>query len=123
MSNYTRCKICGEYGWTDTHVCPPLWTVFEITGHEIGYKRNIYAQGAEEAVEEYAEREDTESASGHFLDHGGKIGLFRQDEPADILMYEVEGQLVPEYAATAIKDDEAVNLVWAERQEEGGIES
>jgi hypothetical protein len=118
LGNYARCEICGKYGWTGVHKCPPIWTCFEIDEYGTGSKRTIYARDAEEAAGEYAAKEDCESADYTFLHGGGKVGLFRQDDPGDILIYEVTGQLIPEYSAEAIEDSAAVKLVREERKEE-----
>ena len=56
--SYQRCEICGEYGWSDRHICPPTWECYEADGSS--YRRTIYARDAAEAAEKYAEQIDPE---------------------------------------------------------------
>jgi hypothetical protein len=58
VMSYQRCQICDEYGWPDTHVCPPTWECYEAD--ESSYRRTIYARDAQEAAEKYAEKIDSE---------------------------------------------------------------
>lgn len=51
MSDYNRCKKCGNYGWMSTHTCPPAWECeYEDCGSQI-----VYAHDPESAAEKYAE--------------------------------------------------------------------
>jgi hypothetical protein len=39
--NYKKCSICGHYGWTNTHKCPPEWLVCQDLCD--GQYKEIYA--------------------------------------------------------------------------------
>lgn len=52
---FEQCRICGTWGWTNTHRCPPKWAVLPD-----GYEEptNIYAESMRDAVEKYAAHHD-----------------------------------------------------------------
>lgn len=52
MSYFRRCDICGWYGWSSSHECPPKWYV----RHEEDLPEDawsVYAADAKAAAERY----------------------------------------------------------------------
>lgn len=119
LGKYERCPICDKYGWTGKHICPPTWKVFEIDGTCVGHERRIYASDAEEAVAEYALLEDVESADYCFMRHGGKIADYRSDNPEQVTIFEITGEMIPQYTAEEIQDAAALKAAEAYIFEEG----
>ena len=108
MSDYARCKICGEMGWINSHVCPASWQVFEIDGDNIGYEREIRAASAEDAAIRYAEHTDTESAEYNFVKYGGKVIVREKTGLERVEMFEIAGELIPQYTAAPLMPSEKI---------------
>jgi len=102
MSDFKRCKKCGEYGWVNTHQCPPKWYV-RHDWHDDGDETEIFATTPQEAAEKYAERSD---AYGDYDIVNGSPAIVVVIEPLinQQHWFEVEGHPVPEYSAEPIKD-------------------
>lgn len=105
---YARCKICGEMGWINSHVCPASWQVFEIDGDNIGYEREIRAASAEDAALRYAEHTDTESAEYNFVKYGGKVIVRKRTGLERVEMFEIAGELIPQYTAAPLMPSEKI---------------
>jgi hypothetical protein len=55
-----RCPICGEYGFSDRHRCPPVWYA-QVSEDDVHYSDDededmgrVYAHHAKEAAEKFA---------------------------------------------------------------------
>lgn len=120
---FKQCQLCGRYGFTDTHKCPPQWAVFlyDEPGPAV-----IHADKAEDACAQYAIEHD--NGDYHLL-NGGELTVAvatwsqwkdRSDNPTsdddadmehaklslwirDLPHYTCTAQLVPEYSANLVK--------------------
>ena len=84
------------------------WQVFEIDGDNIGYEREIRAASAEDAAIRYAEYTDTESAEFSFVKHGGKVIVWNERKRTGIEMFEIAGELIPQYTAAPLMPSEKI---------------
>lgn len=102
--SFERCETCGQFGWIETHKCPPRWEVWD-TDSKREWAQTIYAGDAEEAAERWAHDED---AQGDYYIIGGseaKVFVVREDgEDCEIKKFSICGESVPEYHATELKD-------------------
>ena len=62
----TWCPTCDAalFEWTTNHQCPPAFRVAQLDGDDEHYARTIRAHDAEEAAEEWAERDDSDGEYG-----------------------------------------------------------
>ena len=96
---FEKCSICGQYGFSNNHHCPPFWHV-GINADDEEERRGIYAYSAAKAAELFTERWD--GWDGEYLAaHGGEVevSVSRHDEPDTKQVFTVVCQMVPEYRA------------------------
>lgn len=60
MANYTRCDICGEYGYMRIHQCKPVFQVIRRDYDDIENPRTERGYDEEEAAKKYAEKNFSE---------------------------------------------------------------
>ena len=106
---FAQCPICGEFGRTDKHRCPPVWCVRIVEGcnyyaGETAPTR-VYARDAEQAAEEFAEDWDSQD-SEYVLASGNEITVlvYRDDRPDDRHAFVVTGETVPTYHAYILEE-------------------
>lgn len=101
MSEYERCRVCGEWGWMASHQCPPMWDIYcPDHGDDAETARAFYGTDAEDAVEKWAERADSDSAE-YSIVGGQPATVFVRPAGGDGAWekWVVEGEAVPEYRA------------------------
>ena len=105
-SGYDRCPTCSEYAWLKTHQCSPVWLVFTEDRHEDWDEADrVYATGAEQAAEKWAEEDDCASAEYSIVaGTDAAVQVRRLDEPdADPVWWVVCGESVPTYHGNEAK--------------------
>ncbi len=53
---YDRCKKCNEWGWTDTHKCPPTWQLLYDDVHDPGEPVTVRGRNPTDVAIFYAEQ-------------------------------------------------------------------
>lgn len=99
------CPVCGRYRFSfEPHVCPPAWEVL-VAEHVVAGRpdwdeaERVYATDAEEALEAWAARFDSECGD-YPLAHGhDEDVLVRQLGKGGAVRYNVRGSLEPTYRA------------------------
>ena len=70
LGEYEECSICHEYGWTNTHKCPPAW---EVWADDDDYFEDepirVYASTPRGAAEKWAAKWD----EGETAESGGSV--------------------------------------------------
>lgn len=105
MSDYKCCRICGKYGWANTHVCPPTWEWRCDSWHdtEEWQDRPVYSRDAEGAALKAAEVYDEED---YPLIRGGEETIWvRQVGTPEISKWRVSAESVSQYHATESEED------------------
>lgn len=99
----TRCKICKEFKFSDTHKCPPKWQthISDYDGEDDW--KNTYAFSSEFAATKRAEEYD--SGDYGLLD-GEEIEIHVKNANGNIIKYACTGEAVPEYRAAKIAQAE-----------------
>ncbi len=95
MSEYQRCETCGEFGWVETHRCPPAWDV-RLDGEE--RLRAVFAIADRYAAELFVER-CYEDLDGPRL---VAIGVRKHGSSGPWKLFDVEVDWVPEATATYV---------------------
>lgn len=101
MSDWIKCKVCGEYGWRDRHRCPPVWVCRMEGEDEDGVE--TYAHDAERAAEKFAKAYD-EDGEYSILRCGGEGYIVVVRAPDDTTEEEarrftIAAESVPTYYA------------------------
>jgi len=96
-SKFDKCTKCGEFGFIDTHRCPPTWLVSdENSDGEWNYWTRIYADDAEKASEKFSARRD--ASQGEYPSY--RTVYVKQDEgDSPAVAYDVSCEAVPSYQA------------------------
>jgi len=103
---YDKCTICGEWGFNNSHVCPPVWET-NIDDYDGDEWFPVYATDAEEATKKRAVKMD---AGDYGLLDGGRMDIaVRKQGETEAVMYECWGEAVPEYHAERKTKTEAAN--------------
>ena len=84
--SYECCTTCGEWGFSDTHRCPPIWQCRVEGCHDDDQWLEYYARMPDTAALKMAENHDAD---------GENERRFR-----------CRGEAVPTYYATEIRDTE-----------------
>lgn len=120
--NYEQCRICKQWGWSGSHVCPPLWTVVEVEEYQnkvlTNMYQDVYAETAKDAAALFAWKEDVESADYTFVQGGGKVAVFPKSNPGKIEFFDIQGEMVPQYTANSIEFPKAIQAVQGLYKEE-----
>ena len=101
---YERCNICQNWGWIDSHKCPPIWRVWieDYTGLEEDDASEIYAIDAEEAVLKYVENNYDEDGRDIASGHGSVIVYVEEDGVRK--KFKVTGEFNPVYYSEEVED-------------------
>jgi len=91
---FEKCPVCGQYGFSDTHHCPPYWEVAVADDPEDVHR--IYAIDAGIAAEIFVGLWDDE---GVIAVGGGQIDVIVTGSDGSITKYTVDGTMVPRYDA------------------------
>lgn len=59
MSDFDKCERCGDYGWLNSHTCPPAFMV-KLKDDEDEAARQVYASDADRAAVRFCERYDSD---------------------------------------------------------------
>jgi len=97
-----QCKRCGQWDFYEKqHKCPPCWDVWSNDeGHETG-RIEIYAPTPQEAVEQWAVREDEQH--GPNIINGDNVTVCVAAHGSDnALRYIVTGESVPQYSVRLV---------------------
>jgi hypothetical protein len=100
--SFERCTICGEYGWTDTHKCKPIFCVWYPGWHgdDPEDATKIHATDHAEAAATWAERDDAEGDYTIVSGSDVLVRVWRDDEePSEAKTLVVTGESVPSYRA------------------------
>lgn len=101
MSEYLRCKTCGDFSYSDSHVCPPSWLVRDVDYHGDHEGERVYALDAQEAAEKWADEND--SGNDYAIVSGSPATVLVRpydDAAATPQKFIVTGEAVPEYRAS-----------------------
>jgi len=101
MSDFKRCKICGEYGWLDTHKCQQAWDAV-TSDYDPKYEdvERVYAGSGKEAAEKCLGEHHSDWDYPEELEMWvRKVGETKWEK------YMVTVEPVPEFTATPIKED------------------
>lgn len=98
---FDKCSVCGDYGFLDTHRCPPSWLVFFDDGdHDEESAWKIYARDAKEAAEIFVERWEAHFAEYYVAD-GDEVDVIVVSTITDEKQaYTVRGEMRPHYSAS-----------------------
>lgn len=102
---YEKCHICGEYGFTRSHRCPPAWLAYlPEYGETDEDAHRVYATTAQDAAQEEARHRYYALEYPHHL-----VLMVRPagDDDAPWETYEVDVELVPEFTARKARSHEA----------------
>lgn len=105
MSQYARCRICGEFGWVNSHRCAPEWEWRCDSWHskEEWNDKTVHGRDAEGAALKAAEIYDQED---YPLVRGGEELIWvRQVGTTETSKWNVSAESVPEYHATESEED------------------
>lgn len=95
----SRCEICKEFKFSNSHKCPPLWKT-NIPDYDGGGNwQDTYAFSSEVAATKRAEEYDD---GDYNLLGGGEVIVHVKDTNDNVLKYACTGESVPEYRATEI---------------------
>lgn len=95
---YDKCKLCGRYGFMDTHRCPPRWEV-EYDGEF----HTFYAIDAGEAAGIFVAQYDYGNGEGDYYVARGKTEIEVKVSRIDggkAETYVVSGEFAPKYHAS-----------------------
>ena len=98
---YVKCTICGEFGFNDTHKCPPCWEtqIEDCQAEDEWYP--TYAINESEAATKRAEKYDE---FDHDLLDGEEITIrVREPGAATFKRFVCYGEAVPEYYAKEVE--------------------
>lgn len=98
--SFKQCLKCGEYLYTSYHKCLPAWLVWQLDGETVDDALTVRACDAEDAAEEWAERQDC--YGDYWIVQGGNpiVCVQRADDEDALVEYlAVEGETVPQYHA------------------------
>jgi len=97
--NYKRCKICGEFGWENSHKCPPIWEV-NFPSYDEDHWFNYHAIDANSAATLAAEEYDIEY---HPLLNGEIIeAIVRKRGETKTVKFTCSGETVAKYRAVEL---------------------
>ena len=101
---YERCATCGEFGWVNTHMCPPAWIVWSPEhGQAEDDARTVRAWDAERATEKWAEEFDADGDYTIVAGHEATVYVRSGSGEGPIESYVVKGESVPEYYARKVE--------------------
>lgn len=103
MSDYQRCKRCGEYGWTGEsaqrfgfHTCLPMWEC-RIAGNGDDWDE-VYAREAEQAAEKFCDQYDSNGDYTIIQAGEAEVDVRRPGED-EITQWKIAAESVPHYRA------------------------
>lgn len=103
MSDYRRCKTCGEFGWFDrsagNHACSPIWEA-RLFGAGDDEWMDVHADDAETAAEKFCEQYDS-GGDYDIIRCGSAEVEVRKPGDAEASLWDISAESVPEYHAYA----------------------
>lgn len=107
MSEYRRCQSCGDYGWFDrqfgNHTCAPIWEA-RLFGAGDDQWCEVHAIDAETAAEKFCDEYDS-GGDYNIIRCGSAEIEVRKLGGADISLWDIWAESVPEYHAHERKPD------------------
>ena len=107
MSDYQRCKICGEFGWTGAsairfghHQCPPLWEARLKDARWENEWTDVHALDAEQAASRFCQQHDS-NGDYDIITNGEAEVEVRKPDSDKITLVEITAESVPTYYARA----------------------
>jgi hypothetical protein len=104
MASFEQCSTCKQWGWTDSHRCPPIYLVWDpdYEGNE-DQAEMIYADTPEKAAEIYG-KERSYDGDGLVEDLVVFVKLLTDDGPPKKLR--ILSEMVPNFWTEEVDDDE-----------------
>lgn len=93
-AQWTQCGVCREYGWSNTHRCPPQYECRNRNWDGDEWE-TVYAYNARDAAEKYVERVDN-----HAAEFTETCDIEVRNDGGEVECYEVTGEIVREYSAS-----------------------
>lgn len=96
--SYERCKTCREWGYADSHKCPPIWEVriYETKWQEDWHE--VHASDAERAAQKFAENYDCQG-DYDIVKRGSTEVEVRKQGDDQIAHVDISAEAVPHYYA------------------------
>lgn len=95
MSEFEKCKICGNYGWANSHICPPAFACSLYGDFED--EREIHADDAEEAACKFAAKMDSYES-----ELSEEQTVYVRDGDEKVVVFTVYGEYEPSYRAVRL---------------------
>ena len=104
--SYECCTTCGEWGFSDTHRCPPIWQCRVEGCHDDDQWLEYYARMPDTAALKMAENHDADELE--LINRSGMtiIVIVRDADGENEKRFRCRGEAVPTYYATEIRDTE-----------------
>jgi hypothetical protein len=99
-----KCSICGEYGWSKTHRCLPLFHVWYQGDETRDDATSIYAGDDRDAAERFVEHNDCMNAD--YLEREIDVVVSPVLEPDEQRVFTVKASYAMEYNAWPKKVEE-----------------
>jgi hypothetical protein len=96
MSDHVKCKICGEWGWINSHKCAPVWEARMYDPKWDQEWSEVYAYDEGAAAEKFAEEYDHNGEYDIVRRGSAEIEVRRPGEDA-ITLVDISAESVPEY--------------------------
>lgn len=97
-----KCSKCGEYDFTDRHRCLPGFLVWHKEEGEEEFARKVHALDMCDAAEQWAERDDSESADYLIVSGQDARVAVKDMETGAVGIFIVSGESVPSYSANEV---------------------
>jgi len=106
MSDFQKCRTCGEWGWLTgsfalpAHKCAPIW---EVRMHRTRWEEDwteTHADDAEGAAAKFAEDYDRNGEYGIVSSGSAEVEVRKPGEDA-MTIYDISAESVPQYTAHA----------------------
>ncbi len=103
MSDYRRCKTCGEFDFLNSHKCQPCYEASAPEAFGEDEWQKVYAYDEKEAAEKFAEEYDRDE---HDLMNGGDMEVWiRKPGEIEIFKFNCTGEAIPTYYAHKIEKE------------------
>lgn len=99
MSDYQMCRQCKEWGWTNSHRCPPAWEA-RLVGDGDDEWRDVHAYDAEAAAAKFCDLYDSDFEYSIVQSGEAEVEVRRLGEE-EITLWDITAETVPQYNAYA----------------------
>lgn len=97
--NYVRCAKCGEFGFSNTHECPPIWEARILETKWENDWTEVHARDAEAAAEKFCEDYDCHG-DYDIIKRGGEEIQVRKLGEERIVIVDISAESRPHYCGT-----------------------